>query len=117
MDRVLVGQRLRTFLTERFVKLKIGSDKLGVSESHLQMYLKGKRLPGSVLLSKLSSLGCDIEWLLLKKQEPSYADMTDFEIKLNMKDKIILSQAEEIQELREEIKKLKGKKNNFKFEK
>ncbi|CAN5478635.1 hypothetical protein BH10BAC5_BH10BAC5_25950 [soil metagenome] len=39
--------------------------KLHISPQGLQRYLSGIRAPGSEVLSKLSSLGCNLNWLLI----------------------------------------------------
>ncbi len=79
------------------------------------MYLMGKRLPGDELLSKLISLGCDLDWLLLLSEDQAL-DLSADKVTVKtyhyetpvIKDKVIISQAEEIQELKEEVEKLKA---------
>ncbi|CAN5519311.1 hypothetical protein BH10BAC5_BH10BAC5_24470 [soil metagenome] len=43
--------------------------KLHISPQGLQRYLSGIRAPGSEVLSKLSSLGCNLNWLLIETGE------------------------------------------------
>lgn len=113
MNRLEVGNRLRGFLKEKYGKLAKGADALGMSPSGLQMYLTGKRLPGSEMISKLKSLGCDTDWLLLVKNSPgiypTHREGLIMDDDLAVKDKTIISQAQEIQELKQQLKRLKEK--------
>lgn len=106
MNKDEVGSRLRKFLLEKFGKLTIGAENIGMSPQSLQKYLKGEFIPGGEIISKLSELGCDIEWLLLRKENPSDNSGNGNE-SLNRKDKIILSQAEELTMMKVKLEELK----------
>lgn len=106
MDKKQVGLRLRKFLLEKFIKLNIAAEKVGMSPQALQKYLNGDFIPGGEILSKLSQLGCDIEWLLLRKENPSEVPSNENET-IKFKDKIILSQAEELTMMKVKLEELK----------
>lgn len=108
MNKEEVGLRLRKFLLDKFGKLTIGAENMGMSPQSLQKYLNGKFMPGGEIISKLSDLGCDIEWLLLRKDNPSDISGNDNE-SINRKDKIILSQAEELTMMKVKLEELKQK--------
>lgn len=108
MDKKEVGLRLRKFLLDKFGKLNNGAVKIGMSPQSLQKYLNGEFIPGGEILSKLSQLGCDIDWLLLGV-ETKIENVSDASYKeyISRKDKIILSQAEELTMLKVKIEELK----------
>lgn len=114
MEQNVIGERIREFLIQKYGKLKTGADKLSVSPSALQMYLNGSRLPGRKFLVKLKELGCDID-LLLTNEVDVTADRVSDEPFVS-KDKIILSQAEEIHQLKEKLKSTKEKVNKLEKE-
>lgn len=105
MDKKEVGLRLRKFLLEKFIKLNIAAEKVGMSPQALQKYLNGDFIPGGEILSKLSQLGCDIDWLLLGGESQN-TNIVNTE-QLNIKDKIIISQAEELTMMRDKLEDLK----------
>lgn len=106
MNKIEVGHRLRQFIKEKFGTFESGAAALGMKSPSLQSYLRGKSVPGAEIISKLSELGCDIEWLLLRKENPSDNSGNDNE-SLNRKDKIILSQAEELTMMKVKLEELK----------
>jgi len=110
INRTEVGNRLRLFLKDKYGTLEKGASVLDMKSPSLQNYLKGERLPGAEILSKLSQLGCDIEWLLLGKevQPGNVSDAINNEY-LIRKDKIILSQAEELMSMKVKLEELKQK--------
>lgn len=101
-----VAKRLKIFGIEKFGKLSILASNLDMLPQSLQKYTSGESLPGAEILSKLSDLGCDIEWLLLRKENPSDTPGNDNE-SLNRKDRIILSQAEELTMMKVKLEELK----------
>lgn len=108
MDKIEVGNRLRHFIKQKFSSYELVAAKLGMKSPSLQTYLRGESLPGAEILSKLSDLGCDIEWLLLRKENPGEVsgDENDTIIR---KDKIIISQAEELMSMKVKLEELKQK--------
>ena len=63
--KVIIGERLREFGLQKFGKIKIFAEQLGIEPSSLQStYLKGRSVPGSPMLIKLLKMGCDLNWLL-----------------------------------------------------
>lgn len=107
INRIEVGNRLRLFLKDKYGTLEKGASVLEMKSPSLQNYLKGERLPGAEILSKLSQLGCDIDWLLLGKEKliENVSDINNESI--NRKDKIILSQAEELTMMKVKLEELK----------
>lgn len=107
--RIEIGNRLRQFAKVKFGRYESLAKALGMTPQSLNNYLTGKRLPGAELISKLKELGCNTDWLLLHGDEPypiGVSDATNSK-SISAKDKVILSQAEQIQQLREELKALK----------
>ena len=114
IDKKEVGHRLRKFGESKFGQMKLLAESLDMTSQSLQSYLTGRSIPGAVILSKLKALGCDTDWLLLNKDTPSVSYLTMKENvltgdELALKDRIILSQAEEIQQLKDDLNKLKKK--------
>lgn len=109
MDKKEFGNRLKEFAKSKFGKLDLLANALDMSPQSLQSYLTGRSLPGTKLLSKLAELGCDINWLL-NIENINEANQVSEESKIyTVKDKIILSQAEEIFELKKVLKDLSEK--------
>jgi transcriptional regulator with XRE-family HTH domain len=109
MDKVATGKKLREYLISKFGKLNIGAEKLGMSPQNLNKYLKGEFLPGAEIISKLGELGCDISWLLNIENNNKANQVSEESKVYTVKDKIILSQAEEIFELKKILKDLSAK--------
>jgi transcriptional regulator with XRE-family HTH domain len=59
-----IANRLRDWGLKKFGTFRQFSNALGISYEHLYRYIKGGSNPGAKILSKLSELGCDINWLL-----------------------------------------------------
>jgi len=108
MDKIEVGNRLRHFIKQKFSSYELVAAKLGMKSPSLQTYLRGESLPGAEILSKLSDLGCDIEWLLLRKENPGEVSGNENETIIR-KDKIIISQAEELMSMKVKLEELKQK--------
>ena len=64
MDKNLFGKRLNDFCKTVSPTQVDFADKLEMKPQSLQKYLKGQRLPLPEILSKISSLGCNLNWLL-----------------------------------------------------
>jgi len=84
-----IGSNLRTFSKKNFKSHAELSRLLGMKNpQQLFEYFRGKIIPGGELLSKLSNLGCDINWLLngtpspstVKEPEPTYSGNVKTEI-------------------------------------
>jgi len=104
MNRVEFGNRLRTFIKEKFGTYEKGAAALNMKPPSLQTYLKGESLPGAALTAKLLELGCDINWLFDVKEVSQVSEsLNKYSIKKN---ETILSQAQEITELKKEVKLL-----------
>ena len=68
-----IGERIRLFAKRKFKTLKKLAEAMGISPQQLQQYISGKREPGSRILMRLLTLGCDINWLLGgREQAESY---------------------------------------------
>lgn len=106
MDKTEVAKRLKIWGINKFGKLSILAKNLNMIPQSLQKYTSGDALPGAEIISKLSELGCDIEWLLLRKEIPSGDSGNENEY-INRKDKIILSQAEELTMMKVKLEELK----------
>lgn len=64
MDKILFSNRLNEFCKTVSHTQVDFAEKLGMQPQSLQKYLKGQRLPLPEILSKISNLGCNINWLL-----------------------------------------------------
>lgn len=64
MDKVLFSERLNEFCKTVSPTQVDFAAKLGMKPQTLQKYLKGHRLPLPDILHRISSLGCNINWLL-----------------------------------------------------
>ena len=64
MDNINFSSRLKEFCVGTFKTQTEFASKLGIKPQALQKYLNGERLPMPELLNKLSSLGCNIDWLI-----------------------------------------------------
>ncbi len=60
-----LGKRLKEFAKSNFNNLSDFSIALGISRENLYRYFNDTVSPGSEILQKLATLGCDINWLLL----------------------------------------------------
>ena len=119
MNKEEVAKRLKIWGVDKFGKLNILAKNLNMLPQSLQKYTSGDALPGAEIISKLSALGCDIEWLLLRKDNPTDStgketqneNVSDANYKesISRKDKIILSQAEELTMLKVKIEELRQK--------
>lgn len=67
IDKAGIGRRLKQFGEKEFGSLSVLAAKLDMTPQALHRYLIGASAPGSNILSKLISLGCDVEWLLTGK--------------------------------------------------
>ncbi len=64
------GQKLKLFAKKNFGSLSALAENLGMSIGHLSQYVNGVNKPGFDFLSKLQTLGCDINWLLSDDENP-----------------------------------------------
>lgn len=75
-----VAARLRQWLKENSISIKDFSQRMGVKEQYMNMYLKEDKpsLFGAPMLAKMSLLGVDIDWLLtgVKSQQSSVETAT-----------------------------------------
>lgn len=84
-----IGKRLEEFAASRFVLLKDFSNAIGIASSNLKThYFTGKSLPGSEMIAKLMSLGCNIHWLFYGVYPNIAKEMTiEYKVK-NLENKI-----------------------------
>lgn len=66
-----IGNNLRIFAKNKGYTLSYIADFLGMKLQSFRNYYEGNSIPGGELLSKLSNLGCDINWLLNGTHSPS----------------------------------------------
>ena len=97
-----IGTRLRNFGDKNFPSLKEFAKALDVSPQHLQPYLNDIYAPGTPLLIKLRSVGCDINWLLMGDIEGMVSEP---EIEYGAK----VSENERIKQLEEENEILRSR--------
>jgi hypothetical protein len=78
LDKKEIGQRLKLFAKEKFGGVGDLAEALNLSQPNLSgTYINGRSIPGGELLAKLSSLGCDINWLLTGQESVnSNSDVT-----------------------------------------
>jgi hypothetical protein len=67
------GQRMRFFGETVYRSVKEFAEAVKMAPPNLQKYMNDDREPGSGVLRKLYSLGCNINWLLTG-QGPMFAD-------------------------------------------
>lgn len=115
LNNAEIGKRLREFGKDRFGAMEKFAAALEMTPQSLNNYLKGLRLPGAKIISKLKKLGCDTDWLLLNKEETELENKSEKENNESdlTKDNIILSQAEEIFLLKSILKELSIKINKL----
>ena len=104
MDKKGVGIRLKEFGKNKFGKLDLFAEALSMSPQSLQSYLSGRSLPGAAIISKLIELGCDTNWLLgieNYKDAVTVSENNNGKDLYEIKDKIIIQQAEEIFKLKQ----------------
>lgn len=107
MNKKEIGLRLREFLIGKYGKLIIAAEKLEIGPQNLNKYLNGDYVPGGKLIAKLSELGCDTNWLLgieNYKDAVTVGENNNGKDLYEVKDKIIIQQAEEIFKLKQDIK-------------
>lgn len=105
MNKKQIGERLREFLLSKFGKLNFAAQKLEILPQTLTKYLNGNFVPGGELIAKLSEYGCDTNWLLGIEDHTKAEKVSDENSNLyEIKDKIIIQQAEEIFKLKKEAK-------------
>jgi len=63
-----IGDRIRDFGLKKYYSIKKFAEALEVKPPNLQKYLNNKMFPGTPLLLKLESMGCDLNWLLTGKE-------------------------------------------------
>lgn len=64
-----IGLRIKEFGERNFTSIAEFSRQLGMkTRQELYTYIYGRSIPGGDLLSKMSELGCDINWLLTGKE-------------------------------------------------
>lgn len=69
MENINIGENLRIFIEKNFKNLAEFAKIFGMSAQSLHKYLTNQRKPGAEILSKLSRLGCDINWLLTNQSQ------------------------------------------------
>jgi transcriptional regulator with XRE-family HTH domain len=105
MNKEEVGNRLRTFLVSKYGKLNLAAQNLGIIPQTLSKYLRGDFIPGGEFIAKLSELGCDTNWLLGIEDLSKAGKVSEVNNNLyEVKDEVIVQQAEEIFRLRKEIR-------------
>lgn len=65
IDKKAVAERLRVFIKGREISVDNFGELIGVTGNTIRTtYLSGRSLPGAEFLFNLSTIGCDITWLL-----------------------------------------------------
>ncbi|MFA5803708.1 MAG: hypothetical protein WC879_03600 [Melioribacteraceae bacterium] len=64
LSPIEIGNNLRSFAKEKKYSLAELGRLLGMKQQAFKKYYEGERTPGGNILSKLSDLGCDLNWLL-----------------------------------------------------
>jgi transcriptional regulator with XRE-family HTH domain len=62
-----IGERFRKFGLYYYGSVKKFAEVLETDASNLQKYLNDQREPGTIVLLRVASLGCDLNWLLTGK--------------------------------------------------
>lgn len=71
---MLLGEKLRQFGQIKFGTAKALAEALGMEPGSFHKYLQGTRKPGTEILQKLLSFGCDVNWLLSDDDNRSYEE-------------------------------------------
>jgi transcriptional regulator with XRE-family HTH domain len=69
VQKDFIGDRLRAFVLSKHLSIKDFADFIGMDAGNVQKYLNGKRKPGTPLLQRLKSDGCNLDWLLTGEGE------------------------------------------------
>lgn len=89
LKRDEIGKRLEEFAASRFVLLKDFSNAIGIASSNLKThYFTGKSLPGSEMIAKLMSLGCNVHWLFYGEYQNPFKEITIEDKVKNLENKI-----------------------------
>jgi hypothetical protein len=106
LNREEVGKRLEEFARSRFILLKDFAEAVGIASSNLKThYFTGKNLPGSEMIAKLISLGCNIHWLYFGKYNNPVKEHV-IENKVTKLKKEISNLKEENENLRNSLKQI-----------
>jgi transcriptional regulator with XRE-family HTH domain len=80
-ENVEIGKRLRSFGEGKYMFVhgwqKQFAHELETSAQTLSLYLRGDRIPGNKVQTRLRRLGCDIEWLMTGKLVSVRFDVTE----------------------------------------
>ncbi len=66
-ERIEIGARLKQYSEQNYKSHADFARIFGVSPQALTNYYNGRNVPGGEFLSRLSKLGCDLNWLLTGK--------------------------------------------------
>ncbi|MEI6846597.1 MAG: helix-turn-helix transcriptional regulator [Chlorobiaceae bacterium] len=64
-----IGDRLRLFALSKYNRISDFAESIGMGAPNAQAYMRGARKPGSLVLRKIQSIGCNIDWLLTGEGE------------------------------------------------
>ncbi len=70
-----LGEKLRQFGQNKFGTAKALAEALGMEPGSFHKYLQGTRKPGTEILQKLLSFGCDLNWLLTDNDARNYENL------------------------------------------
>lgn len=78
-EKTMIARRIREFGEKKFKTMAELARQMEMKPQALQSYLDGKSVPGGNILSRLHSLGCDINWLLSSDTELRYVSLDEIE--------------------------------------
>lgn len=64
-----IGDRIRLFGLSKYGKIKDFADAMHMKPSNLQLYMSGRREPGTVILQRISAVGGNTDWVLTGEGE------------------------------------------------
>jgi phage repressor protein C with HTH and peptisase S24 domain len=64
-----IGHRIREFCAHKYLSVNDFAQSMGMDAGNVQAYMRGARKPGTKVLSRLESLGCNSSWILTGKGE------------------------------------------------
>lgn len=64
-----IGSRIRLFGELQYPTVKAFADAMQMSPSNLQLYMGGRRMPGTPILTRLEAIGCNASWVLTGEGE------------------------------------------------
>ncbi len=106
-ENVIIGERLREVLVNKFGKLKLAADALIMPQQALNNYLKGRSAPGYEIRKRLVELGMDVEYIMTGREKGEHVQMPAAEYD---RDILLVEIMARVAALERRVSELEGKK-------